>query len=222
MRSFGKTAGGFFDEAVIVSLNLRQPWGSVGVTIHGSHLVRGDESEVTGESYVLIYDDQRRLDSGGRSYAPAPGDRYNLKTREATPPSTTPQPVERVIQKRSIPHQGGPQPAPGPLWGARGRVGVPRPCAWSPDSTTAAQATGTVHLFQRLAAAARSGVPGSVTDRTIRAVSRNAFQPRRRGALSPCGSSSSRALHLRRLRTPVGQRAARQAGAITPPPTREL
>jgi cyanophycinase len=62
-------------------------------------VVRGDEFEVIGQSYVLIYDHQRQLDSGGRFYALAPGDRYNLRTREATRPSTTRQPLERIVKK---------------------------------------------------------------------------------------------------------------------------
>lgn len=71
----------------------------VGIDENTAIVVRGDEFEVIGQSYVLVYDRERQLDSGGRFYALAPGDRYNLKTREATRPSTARQPIERVVKK---------------------------------------------------------------------------------------------------------------------------
>lgn len=71
----------------------------LGIDENTAIVVRGDQCEVIGASYVLVYDNQRMLDSGGRFYFLAPGDRYNLKTREATRPSTSQQPIERVIKK---------------------------------------------------------------------------------------------------------------------------
>ncbi len=71
----------------------------IGIDENTAIVVRGDEFEVIGQSYVLIYDPERQLDSGGRFYALAPGDRYNLKTRQATRPSTAWQPIERVVKK---------------------------------------------------------------------------------------------------------------------------
>jgi cyanophycinase len=71
----------------------------LGIDENTAIVVRGDQLEVIGASYVLVYDNQRMLDSGGRFYFLAPGDRYNLKTREATRPSTSQQPIERVVKK---------------------------------------------------------------------------------------------------------------------------
>lgn len=71
----------------------------IGIDENTAIVVRGDQLEVIGASYVLVYDNQRMLDSGGRFYFLAPGDRYNLKTREATRPSTSQQPIERVVKK---------------------------------------------------------------------------------------------------------------------------
>jgi len=71
----------------------------LGIDENTAIVVRGDQVEVIGASYVLVYDNQRTLDSGGRFYFLAPGDRYNLKTREATRPSASQQPIERVVKK---------------------------------------------------------------------------------------------------------------------------
>ena len=71
----------------------------LGIDENTAIVVRGDQLEVIGASYVLVYDNQRTLDSGGRFYFLAPGDRYDLKTRDATRPSTSQQPVDRVVKK---------------------------------------------------------------------------------------------------------------------------
>lgn len=71
----------------------------IGIDEDTAIVVRGDQFEVIGNSYVLIYDNQRMLDSGGRFYVLSPGERYDLKTREATRPSTSQQPIERVVKK---------------------------------------------------------------------------------------------------------------------------
>lgn len=71
----------------------------IGIDENTAIVVRGDQFDVIGASYVLVYDNQRMLDSGGRFYFLAPGDRYDLKTREATRPSTSQQPIERVVKK---------------------------------------------------------------------------------------------------------------------------
>ena len=70
----------------------------IGLDENTAIVVEGDEFEVIGASYAVIYDAQRRLDSGGRFYFLAPGDRYNLKTREATRPRTSATPVDRVVK----------------------------------------------------------------------------------------------------------------------------
>ena len=71
----------------------------IGIDEDTAIVVRGDVFEVLGQSYVAIYDASRMLDSGGRFYFLAPGDRYNLKTREATRPSEKREPLTRIINK---------------------------------------------------------------------------------------------------------------------------
>ncbi|MEE2791469.1 MAG: cyanophycinase [Acidobacteriota bacterium] len=46
-------------------------------------VVQGDEFEVIGRSYVVVYDYERMLDSGGRFYFLSAGDRYDLQRRAA-------------------------------------------------------------------------------------------------------------------------------------------
>ena len=50
-------------------------------------------------SDVAIYDHERQLDSGGRFYFLAPGDRFNLKTREASRMELMPRPLGRVEER---------------------------------------------------------------------------------------------------------------------------
>ena len=61
--------------------------------------LRGDRLEVIGSGYVAIYDHTRRIDSGGQFYLLAPGDRYDLKTREAERLQPRGVPMERVVKK---------------------------------------------------------------------------------------------------------------------------
>lgn len=68
----------------------------IGLDEDTAILVRGDQFEVIGQSYVAIYDHNRMLDSGGRFYFLRPGDRFNLSTREATRPSRSSQAFDRV------------------------------------------------------------------------------------------------------------------------------
>ena len=71
----------------------------IGLDENTAIVVRGDQFEVIGQSYVAIYDHNSRIDSGGSFYFLRPGDRFNLKTREAVRPSTNRQPIERVVKK---------------------------------------------------------------------------------------------------------------------------
>jgi cyanophycinase len=71
----------------------------IGIDENTAIVVRGDSFEVVGDSYVLIYDHTRRLDSGGEFYFLAPGDRYDLKTREAERPTERTVPLERVVKE---------------------------------------------------------------------------------------------------------------------------
>lgn len=68
----------------------------IGVDENTALVVQGDEAEVIGASYVLVYDNRSTVGDGGRFYFLAPGDRFNLATREAVRPGRTPQPVEGV------------------------------------------------------------------------------------------------------------------------------
>lgn len=61
--------------------------------------VHGDMATVLGESYLLVYDNQKTTGDGGRFYFVAPGDRFNLATREAFRPGQTMRPVEGPEKK---------------------------------------------------------------------------------------------------------------------------
>ncbi|MEE8117136.1 MAG: cyanophycinase [Gemmatimonadales bacterium] len=71
----------------------------IGLDENTAIVVRGDAFEVMGQGYVAIYDHERQLDSGGRFYFLAPGDRFNLKTREASRMELTPRPLGRVEER---------------------------------------------------------------------------------------------------------------------------
>ena len=71
----------------------------IGIDENTAIVVQGDRFEVIGQSYVAIYDSKSTLDSGGKFYFLAPGDRFNLKTRKAFRPSRTENPLDRVIKK---------------------------------------------------------------------------------------------------------------------------
>ena len=59
--------------------------------------MKGDEFEVIGQSYVVIYDRRRQIDSGGNFYFLGVGDRFDLATREAFRGD---QSIERVVERR--------------------------------------------------------------------------------------------------------------------------
>ena len=69
----------------------------IGLDEDTAIVVEGDEFEVIGASYAVIYDRTRRLDSGGRFYFLAPGDTYNMQTREASRPTMMPRALDRVV-----------------------------------------------------------------------------------------------------------------------------
>jgi cyanophycinase len=71
----------------------------IGIDEDTAIVVRGDAFEVIGNGYVAIYDNTRHLDTGGRFYFLAPGDRYDMKTREATRPEARGAPLERVVKE---------------------------------------------------------------------------------------------------------------------------
>ena len=72
----------------------------VGIDENTAIVVHRDRFEVIGQGYVAIYDHSRMLDSGGRFYFLAPGDRFDLATRQATRPWTEQQPLERVVERK--------------------------------------------------------------------------------------------------------------------------
>ncbi|MBX2822005.1 MAG: cyanophycinase [Rhodothermaceae bacterium] len=71
----------------------------IGLDENTAIVVIGDQFQVIGQSYVAIYDHNRMLDSGGLFYLLRPGDLFNLKTREASRPTRSSQPFDRVQEK---------------------------------------------------------------------------------------------------------------------------
>jgi len=71
----------------------------IGIDEDTAIVVRRDRFDVLGAGYVAVYDRERTLDSGGSFYLLAPGDTYNLKTREAQRPQLRGAPLERVVKK---------------------------------------------------------------------------------------------------------------------------
>lgn len=72
----------------------------IGIDENTAIVVTGDEFEVVGQSYVAIYDNTRMIGDRGFSYFLAPGDRFDMKTREARRPARTFQAVDRAKPKR--------------------------------------------------------------------------------------------------------------------------
>ena len=66
----------------------------IGIDENTAIVVQGDQFQVMGESYVLIFDNEKMVGERGRFYFLAPGDRFNLASREASRPGTTMRPVE--------------------------------------------------------------------------------------------------------------------------------
>ena len=71
-------------------------------------VVEGDHFEVIGTSYVIIHDNEKELAPdgpetmrtvGGPFYFLRPGDRYDLKTREASRPTRASEPIGRVVPR---------------------------------------------------------------------------------------------------------------------------
>lgn len=78
----------------------------IGIDENTAIVVQGDRFDVMGQGYVAIYDAQRQIDTGGRFYFLAPGDRYDLNARDAARPATDPRPLDRV-EKKPWPKSGG-------------------------------------------------------------------------------------------------------------------
>ncbi|MGD8817263.1 MAG: cyanophycinase, partial [Acidobacteriota bacterium] len=83
----------------------------IGLDENTAIVVRGDTFEVMGQGYVLIHDANAWVDGGpagddgpagkgGSFYFLAPGDRFDMHTREATRPGPAMQrPIDRVTKK---------------------------------------------------------------------------------------------------------------------------
>lgn len=68
----------------------------LGIDENTALVVRGDQAEVIGASYVLVYDNRSTVRDGGRFYFLAPGDRLDLATRQATRAARQDRPLEGV------------------------------------------------------------------------------------------------------------------------------
>ena len=71
----------------------------IGLDENTAIVVRGDEFEVIGRSYVAIYDHAHQLDSGGRFYFLGAGDRFDLRGRRAFRLERERRPLDRVVER---------------------------------------------------------------------------------------------------------------------------
>lgn len=67
----------------------------IGIDENTAIVVQGEEFEVIGESYAVIYDAQRRIGERGGFAFLAPGDRFQLRTRTASRPRDQGDPLQR-------------------------------------------------------------------------------------------------------------------------------
>lgn len=75
----------------------------IGLDEDTAIVVRGDHFEVIGNSYVSIVDGERMIEPEGRFYLLAPGDKFNMWTREITQSIRDEyEPQERVVKKRWV------------------------------------------------------------------------------------------------------------------------
>ncbi|MBD3856099.1 MAG: cyanophycinase [Acidobacteria bacterium] len=75
----------------------------IGLDEDTAIVVRGDTFEVIGNGYVAIYDSTNVVGDGWRFYFLAPGDRYDLSTRQPTRQTYSPEPFEDVISDQRQP-----------------------------------------------------------------------------------------------------------------------
>lgn len=71
----------------------------IGLDEDTAIVVQGDRFQVIGRSYAIIYDNQSTTGRDGKFYFLAPGDRFNMATREHTRPTVTQSPVPGVEKK---------------------------------------------------------------------------------------------------------------------------
>ncbi len=70
----------------------------IGLDEDTAIVVRDNRFEVIGNSYVVIYDNTRQIDSGGPFYFLEPGDRYDFTERQAYRPGRSLEPLERIVE----------------------------------------------------------------------------------------------------------------------------
>ena len=75
----------------------------IGLDEDTAIVVRGDTFEVIGNGYVAIYDSTNVVGDGWRFFFLAPGDRYDLSTRQPTRQTYSPEPFEHVISDQRQP-----------------------------------------------------------------------------------------------------------------------
>jgi len=68
----------------------------IGIDEDTAIVVQGDRFEVMGQGYVAIYDTSKHIPPSGSFYFLAPGDRFDLKTRQAHRPTRTYEPLDRI------------------------------------------------------------------------------------------------------------------------------
>ena len=71
----------------------------IGLDEDTAIIVQGDTFEVIGQSYAVIYDHQRILDSGGLFYFLAPGDTFDMSTRVSARPRDRAGPNARMTDR---------------------------------------------------------------------------------------------------------------------------
>ncbi|MGD2067639.1 MAG: cyanophycinase [Gemmatimonadota bacterium] len=71
----------------------------IGIDENTAIVVQGDRFDVVGQGYVAIYDHGAMLDSGGRFYFLAPGDRFDLVERKAYRPARELRELGRVERR---------------------------------------------------------------------------------------------------------------------------
>lgn len=71
----------------------------IGLDEDTAIVVRNNRFRVIGKSYVVIYDANRQIDSGGDFYFLEPGDQFDLLERQAYRPSNSLIPMERIVER---------------------------------------------------------------------------------------------------------------------------
>lgn len=74
----------------------------IGLDEDTALVVMGDVAEVVGRSYVAIYDSTKVTARDGRFYVLGPGDRFDLKKREATPAARDSEALAPVRARRGL------------------------------------------------------------------------------------------------------------------------